>query len=118
VPPVSILGSALVGYGIVRVFKRSLRFVDVLFIVLLTDFICQVFENVSKLVYYLVWDYPVWLYLLVMVLLAFLAPIYFFVRWLKLPWWLALVLAIALFLGGMLLSLAFISVTGITTPDS
>lgn len=118
VPPVSMLGSAVIGFGTARLFKLSLGFADMLFITLVTELIGQVFENVSKLVYYLVWQYPGWLYLLCLVPLVFVVPGYLFVRWTKLRWPLALVMALALFLGGLVFGQAFTAVTGITTPGS
>jgi len=52
VPPVSMLGSTLAGYGIIKARKIPIPFWDTLFIVMMSDFFGQVFENVTKLVYY------------------------------------------------------------------
>ena len=116
VPPVSMIGSALIGYGLARLFKNPIAFGSILFIVLVSDFIGQIYENLSKLIYYLVWEYPGWLYFLALLPLVILVPGYLFVRWLKTSWWLALILALALFIGGMIFAIAFTSLTGIDTP--
>jgi hypothetical protein len=118
VPPVSILGSTLAGYGIIKAMKFPITFWDTLFIVILSDFYGQVFENVSKLVYYLIWSYPGWLYFLALLPLIFAVPGYMLMRWYKLRWHYALLIALALFIGGMVLGLGFSSITGIDTPGS
>ena len=105
VPPVSILGSTLAGYGVIRSMKFPITFWDILFIITLSDFYGQVFENVSKLVYYLFWQYPGWLYFIGLLPLIFAVPGYMLTRWHKLRWSHALLIALAILIGGMVFGL-------------
>lgn len=118
VPPVSILGAALGGYGAARVLRQGVGLPDVLAIALITAILGQVFENTSKLVWYRVWEYPGWLYLLGVLLLGLLVPAACLVRWLRLRWLLALAVGLGMFFGELVLALAFTALTGIDTPGS
>ncbi len=90
VPLVSIAGSTLGGFVTARVLKQAVTWVDLLAITLITVFLGQVFENVSKLAWHLVWSYPGWMYLLAILVLGLLVPAWCLVRWLRLRWLLAL----------------------------
>jgi hypothetical protein len=118
VPPVSILGSALTGYGIIKAGKFPITFWGTLFIVTLSDFWGQVFENVSKLIYYLLCPYPGWLYFIGLLPFIFVVPGYMLTRWYKLRWYCALLIALAILIGGTVFGLGFSAITGIDTPGS
>jgi hypothetical protein len=92
--------------------------IHVLAIALITALVGQVFENASKLVWYRVFEYPGWLYLLGVLVIGLLVPVFCWVRWLKLHWPLALVVGVGMFFGELVLALAFTALTGIDTPGS
>jgi hypothetical protein len=94
---VSIAGSTLGGSIATRLLRQAVGWVDVLAIALITAFLGQVFENISKLTWQLVWGYPGWTYLLAI---------------------LALGVAVGILLGEMFLAPAFTSFTGTSTPSS
>jgi hypothetical protein len=118
VPLVSMLGSAAAGYAALKIWRKPITFSETLFMVVLSDFLGQVYENLSKLVYYRLWAYPGWLFFIGFLPVAFLIPGYLLKRWHKLHWLLALFIALVFFIGGMTASLAFTAVTGIETPGS
>ena len=118
VPPVSILGATLGGYGAARVLGQGAGLVDALAIALITAVLGQVFENASKLVWHRVWEYPAWLYLFGVLLLGLLVPTTCLVRWLRLRWPAALALGLGMFSGELILALGFTALTGIKTPGS
>lgn len=118
VPVVSMAGATLGGFAMAGLLRQAVGLADMLAIVLITTFLGQVYENISKLVWYLVWEYPGWLYLLAVLALGLLVPAYCLVRWLELRWPPALVVAVSVFFGEMILGLAFVSLTGISTPGS
>jgi len=117
-PLVSMLGGTLAGFGAARAFKQAVTFVDMLAILFIATFIGQVYENISKLIWYLVWDYPGWLWLLFTFLLALFVVGYSLMHWLGMRWSTALALAVIVYVGGVLSGLLFTSVTGVTTPGS
>ena len=118
VPLVSILGSTLGGWGIARLLQETIGFADMLAVSLITAVLGQVFENAGKLTWHLVWEDPGWLYLLLVLGLGLLVPAYCLICWPRMRWPLALIVALGMFLGELLLVLAFTAVTGISTPGS
>lgn len=118
VPMVSIAGSTLGGFVAAKLLRQVVLLVDVLAISLVMAFLGQVFENSTKLVWHLVWSYPGWIYLVAILALGVLVPLWCLVHWLRLRSILALVVALGMFLGELILALAFTSFAGVSTPGS
>lgn len=118
VPLVSMLGSAVAGFAALKIWRKPIPFAETFFIVVLSDFCGQIYENLSKLVYYRLWAYPGWLFFIGFLPIAFLIPGYLLKRWHHLRWPLALFIALIFFVGGMAFSLGFTALTGIETPGS
>ena len=118
VPVISMSGSVLAGYGLIRFRRLPISFWDTLFIILVSDFIGQVYENLTKLVYYWVWSYPGWLYIAGFLPLIFTVPGFILVRWYKVNLMWALLLSLAFFIGGVVLAIGFTTLTGLDTPGS
>jgi hypothetical protein len=118
VPFISIFGGVLSMFGVARISKQSITLLTLLAISVGANTLMQVVENLMKIVYYLIWEYPGFLYLLIVIPLGFLLLVYGLVRWGKLKGWMAFNLAIADFIGSMLLGILLTDVIGITTPGS
>ena len=118
VPAVSMLGSILAGYGLIWTRSFPISIGDAFFVILTSEFVGQVYENITKLIYYRIWSYPGWLYILGFLPLIFLVPGILLVRWWKVRWSWALLLSLAFFVGGLVLSLGFMAITGLDTPGS
>ena len=117
VPEVGILSSSLFLFLFTKLLRRSLAFVPILKIVFITEFIFQVWENVSKIVYYELWKYPGLLWFLVFPLnIALIA--WLFKRVCHTAWSYGILLAFTASVSGMIFGLIFASVTGISTPGS
>lgn len=84
VPFISILGGVLSMYGVARINKQSVTFLTLLAISVGANTLMQVVENLMKIVYYLIWEYPGLLYMLIVIPLGFLLLVYGLVRWGKL----------------------------------
>ena len=118
VPFTSILGGVLSMYAVAKISKQSIPFLTMLAISLGANTLMQVAENLMKIVYYLVWEYPGLLYIIIVIPLGFLLMLYGLVRWGKLKGWMAFILTIADFIGSMIIGLLMTDVIGITTPGS
>mgnify|MGYP001827870393 CR=1 FL=1 len=118
VPLVSIAGGTLCGSITIRLLRQVGGLVDLLAIALITAILGQVFENHSKLVWYLVWAYPGWIYLVAILALGLLLPAWCLVHWLRLRTVPALLVGVGMFVGQLILALAFTSFTGVSIPGS
>ena len=118
VPFVSILGGVLSMYAVVKIGKQSITFLTLLAIGLGANTLMQVVENLMKIIYYLVWEYPGLLYIIIVIPLGFLLMVYGLVRWGKLRGWMAFILTFADFIGSMIVGILLTDVIGITTPGS
>jgi hypothetical protein len=118
VPLVSIAGSALGGIVTVRLLRQVGGLMDLLAIALITAILGQVFENFSKLVWHLVWAYPGWIYLVAILGLGLLVPVWCLVHWLRLRMIPAFLVAVGMFVGELFLALAFTAFAGVSTPGS
>lgn len=118
VPLVSMVGSASGGFVTARFLRQIVGLSDLLAISLITIILGQVFENGSKLAWYLLWEYPGWLYLAAILALGLAVPAWCLLRWLRLRLGTALLVAVGMFLGELGLTLAFTSFTGVSTPGS
>jgi hypothetical protein len=78
----------------------------------------QVVENVSKIIYYLIWDYPGYLYILLVIPSGFLLMVYGLVRWGKVNRWMAVILAVFDIVGSIVFGILLTDGIGLTTPGS
>jgi hypothetical protein len=118
VPPLSLLGGILSTLGIARALKQPLTFLESSMVIVGVNTVMQVAENVLKLVYHLVWQYPGILYLAVVFPLALALALYGYVRWTGAKWRFALVYAIIELVGEMIAGGLLTSIPGLDTPGS
>ena len=117
VPEVGILGSSLFIFLLSFVIRRGIAFIDILKIVFITEFIFQVWENLSKIVYYELWKYPGILWFLVFPLNLALVS-WLFRRICRTSWAVAILLAFFALISGMIAGMLFAAIAGISTPGS
>jgi len=113
-PPTDILGSALAMYLAAKVFRQTPKFLELLAITMGVAICMQVVEILTKLVYYKVWEYPGFLYFLLVFPLWFFLTSYALVRFTGLRWKMALLG----FIGSLLFAGLFQSITGLETSGS
>jgi hypothetical protein len=118
VPILSILGGALSMYGVAKIGKQAITFSTMLAISLGVNTLMQVVENITKIVYYRVWEYPGLLYIVVVIPLGFLLLMYGLVRWGKVKSWIAVILTVFDFAGSMIVGVLLTDVIGLATPGS
>jgi hypothetical protein len=118
VPILSIIGGVLIMYGIAKISKQTITLLTMLAISLIANTLMQVVENVTKIIYYRIWEYPGLLYILLVIPLGFLLMVYGLIRWGKIKGWMAVVLTIFDFIGSMIVGVILTDVIGITTPGS
>lgn len=117
VPPLSTFGGTVCAYGLGRLVKQAIHFAEILAVVWVVNLIMQVGENVLKLIYYRVWEYPGILYLLFVLPLGILLVAFGFSRWVGIKWWWALLMTVAELVGEIVIA-AFLTGLGIHTPGS
>lgn len=117
-PPADILGGTLAMYLAVKVFRQMPKFLELLAITLGVTICMQVMEIITKLVYHKVWEYPGFLYFLLVFPLWFLLTSYALVRFTGLRWKMALLVSVLGFIGSLLFVGLFQSITGLETPGS
>jgi hypothetical protein len=117
-PLLSLVFGALVGYGIARLFKLPLTMIDVIALFFITEIIGQLYEIVTKLIYYLVVEYPSLLYMVGAIIIVFSAAIYTLVRWRNLKWQTATGMVVGFYIGHLILVSIALSILGISTPGS
>jgi hypothetical protein len=81
VPPVSMLGAVLGMFWVVKVRQLPLTFLDLLAIIIGANLAMQGLEIILKVIYYRLWEYPEWLYLVIVIPAGFLLGVYGLVRW-------------------------------------
>ena len=118
VPILTILGGVLSMYGVAKISRQTITFLTMLAISLGANILMQVVENISKIVYYRIWEYPGLLYILFVIPLGFLLMVYGLVRWGKVSGWMAVILAVFDFVGSMVTVILLTEVIGLTTPGS
>ena len=118
VPILSILGGVLSMYAVAKISKQTVTFSTMLAISLGANTLMQVVENIMKIIYYLIWEYPGFLYIVFVILLGFLLMVYGLVRWGKVKNWTAVILAVFDFVGSMVTGILLTDVIGLTTPGS
>jgi hypothetical protein len=118
VPPLSLLGGILSTLGIARALKQPLTFLEASMVVVAVNTVMQVAENVLKLLYHLVWQYPGILYLAIVFSVALGLAIYGYVRWTGARWRFAVVYTIVERVGEMIASGLLTGIPGLDTPGS
>jgi hypothetical protein len=118
VPILSVLGGVLCMYGVSRVSGQTITFLTLFAISLGTNTLMQIVENVTKIIYYLVWEYPGFLYIVFVIPLGFLFLGYGLVRWGIVSRRMAVILAMFDFVGSMVTAILLTDVIGLTTPGS
>ena len=105
-------------YVIVKISKQTITFLTMLAISIGMNTLMQIVENVMKTTYYRIWEYPGLLYVGIVILLGFLLMIYGLIRWGRVKNWMAVILAVADFIGSMVVGSILTDVIGLTTPGS
>lgn len=118
VPALSILGGVVSMYALARISKQAITFLTLLAISVGANTVMQVVEIIMKLIYHLLWEYPGFLYIVLVIPLGFLLIAYGLIRWGNVKWWMAVIMAIADFIGGMVIGILLTDVIGLTTPGS
>ena len=118
VPILSILGGVLSMYGVAKIIRRTIKFLTILAISLCANTLMQVVENIMKIIYYRIWEYPGLLYIVVVIPLGFLLMVYGLIRWGKVKSWTAIILTVFDFVGSMIIGILLTDVIGLTTPGS
>ena len=67
--------------------------------------IMQVVENVLKITYYLLMEYPGWLYILIVIPMGFVLMAFGLVKWGKVKVWKAILLTVFDFVGSMIIGI-------------
>ena len=118
VPILTILGGVLSMYGVAKISRQTITFLTMLAISLGANTLMQVVENITKIVYYLIWEYPGLLYIVFVIPLGFLLMVYGLVRWGKVSGWMAVILTVSDFVGSLVTGILLTDVVGLTTPGS
>jgi hypothetical protein len=118
VPISSVFGGVLSMCSVARFYKLTITFTIMLAISMVTNTIMQVVENVSKIIYYFIWEYPGYLYILFVIPSGFLLMVYGLVRWGKVTRWMAVILAVFDIVGSIATAILLTDVIGLTTPGS
>jgi hypothetical protein len=117
VPTIGILTSALVVFLVSKIVKCSLTFYDTLKITISSSFLLQVWENIAKFIYYVIWEYPGILWFITF-LFSLCITTYLFVCVTRASWRYGLLFSVVWVIAGNAVALIFISITGISTPGS
>ena len=118
VPTLTIFSGVLGMFVLSRLFRQNIPFLDLLAVSLIVNTIMQIVEILLKLIYYLVWEYPGILYILLVIPGGFLLMIAALKRWTKRSLWQVLLLTIVDFLIGLAAGVFLTEVIEITTPGS
>jgi len=119
VPPVSMLGGVLAVAGVAKAMKQTLAFWETAVIVLVVNIVMQIIaENLLKIVYYCVWEYPGILWMLFTYPFGLTLLWYGFTRWGRLKGGIAALLTLVELLGEIFAGVLFTSLTGLSTPGS
>jgi hypothetical protein len=78
----------------------------------------QLAENVLKLVYYRVWEYPGLLFLAIVIPLGLVLMFWGFAFWTKARWPLAAVMTAVYFVGELIVGILLSGIPGLSTPGS
>jgi hypothetical protein len=120
VPILTILGGVLSMVAAARILKlsKSITFLTMLAISVGANTIMQVVENVLKITYYLLMEYPGWLYILIVIPMGFVLMAFGLVKWGKVKVWKAILLTVFDFVGSMIIGIILTDLIGLTTPGS
>lgn len=118
VPLLTIFGGVLSMYGVAKLRKYPIPFVTLFAISVGVNTLMQVVENLMKITYYLVWEYPGILYFAFVMLFGFLLMVYGLVRWGNVTRWMAIILTGCDFVGGIVVGILLTEVIGLTTSGS
>ena len=118
VPSISILGGVLGMFGVAKLCKQPPTFLEMLAIIIGVNTIMQVVEIVLKVIYYLVWEYPGLLYVVIVFLLGFLLGVYGLARWGRVKGWMAAVFMLVELVGEIVTAMLLTGLLGLTTPGS
>lgn len=118
VPPISILCGVVCVWGMAKLSKLSLDFLDILAIIVGVNVFMQLGEIILKLIYYLWWEYPGILYMVIVLPLGFLLGVYGLVRWGNVTGWKAAILIVAEIIGELAAAGILSGLLGMTTPGS
>jgi hypothetical protein len=117
VPTIGIFSSALAVFLVSKLVKYSLTFYDTLKVILSAALVMQVWENIAKYIYYVIWEYPEILWF-IMFPIALCITAYLFICVTKASWRYSLLFSVVWVITGNVVALIFISLTGISTPGS
>jgi hypothetical protein len=117
IPPIDLTGSTLMVFVTSKITRYSFSFWDILKILLFSDVIAQVWENIVKVIYYVIWQYPTILWFIIFPLSLCLIA-YLFVCTTEVSWRHGFLFSIVSVISGTLFAIIFISLTGISTPGS
>ncbi len=118
VPPVSMLGGVLGVFGVARMTKQTLTFLETLAIIVSVNIVMQCNEIVLKAVYHRVWEYPGIIYVLIVIPLGAILTAFGLARWGRVKWWIALALSVVEVVGELVAAGLLTSLTGLSTPGS
>jgi hypothetical protein len=105
-------------YGVAKISKQAVTFLTMFAISMCANTLMQVVENIMKITYYRIWEYPGLLYIAIVIPLGFLLMMYGLIRWGKVKRWMAIVLTVSNFIGGMIVVGVLTDIMGLTTPGS
>lgn len=118
VPILSIVGGAVSMYVITKISKQTITFLTLFAISICVNILMQVVENIMKITYYRIWEYPGLLYILIVIPLGFLLMAFALFQWGKVKGWMAVVLSMFDFMGSLFVVILLTEVIGLTTPGS
>ena len=118
VPILSIIGGVLSMYGVAKISNQTITYLTLLAISLWANIMMQIVENIMKIIYYRIWEYPGYLYFVLVIPLGFLLMVFGLIWWGKVKSWMAVMLASAYFVGSLIIGLILTDMIGLTTPGS
>ena len=118
VPAVSMLGGVLSMYAAVKLGKLPITFLELLAVVICVNIAMQVVEIILKLIYYLAWEYPGWLYLVIVIPAGIAIGVFALARWCGVRWKAAVILMLVELIGEMAAGMILTNITGLSTPGS
>jgi len=117
VPIVSIIVSSIISYILFKFFKKVSGFFELLGIFLLIELLGQIWENLAKIIYYTVWQYPGILWFIYFPF-SFVLTSYLLKKVSKSNWIISTVVMILSMIISTAAAMYFSTVTGIETPGS
>ena len=117
VPEIGMVGSCFAILLLNKLTRHDIHILDIAKIIVLSEFLFQIWENLAKVVYYWLWHYPGMLWFIVFPLNLWLVSALF--RHIsKTSWRYSVVLAVVSACSSMIAGLLWMSLTGIETFGS